>query len=223
MKSRISSAVLVTLLVLAIFTPSVMAAPGDYVDTSEEDMEEEIIIRDDGTSTEERPKLPARPPFTLHDYNSDLHAWIVPIDEYETLKLLVETGYHRATASGYMEEGTGKMTAAGIYEMIMYSLNPDAQDVSSEEEEAVRDFVDTFRAKEGLKDDDMGLNVNYLNKGTPFKSMKNLLIKLRDARRQTYNRRLSGGVGFGDLWEHENHVDTMTEMPAGETGRRLLD
>ena len=171
----------------------------------------------------ERPKLPARPPFTLHDYNSDLHAWIVPIDEYETLKLLVETGYHRATASGYMEEGTGKMTAAGIYEMIMYSLNPDAQDVSSEEEEAVRDFVDTFRAKEGLKDDDMGLNVNYLNKGTPFKSMKNLLIKLRDARRQTYNRRLSGGVGFGDLWEHENHVDTMTEMPAGETGRRLLD
>jgi hypothetical protein len=45
-------AVLVTLLVLAIFTPSIIAAPGDYVDTSEEDMEEEIIIRDDGTSTE---------------------------------------------------------------------------------------------------------------------------------------------------------------------------
>ncbi|GMH55857.1 hypothetical protein TrRE_jg2199, partial [Triparma retinervis] len=170
-----------------------------------------------------RPKLPARPPFTLHDYNSELHAWIVPLDEYETLKLLMETGYDRAVASGYMEEGTGKMTASGIFEMIMYSLNPDMQEVSEEEEAIVKDFVDELRDKEGLKDDELGLNVNYLNKGNPFTSIKTLLIKLRDGRRQTYNRRLSGGVGFGDLWEHENHVDTMVEMQEGETGRKLLE
>mmetsp|Transcript_15766 Transcript_15766/g.32375 ORF Transcript_15766/g.32375 Transcript_15766/m.32375 type:complete len:225 (+) Transcript_15766:73-747(+) len=213
---------LAVMLVVSFF-PTSLAAPEDYVEPTEEDMEEEIIIRDDGTSTEERPKLPARPPFTLHDYNSELHAWIVPLDEYHTLKLLIETGYDRAVAMGHMNPETGKMTAGGIIEMINYCLNPDLQEISEEEEEIIRSSVAEMRSNEGLEDDGMALNVAYLNKGGPYKHIKKLLIRLREGRRHSASRRLSGGVGFGELWLHENEVDAMIEMPEGETGRRMLE
>ena len=146
------------------------------------------------------------------------------MDEYETLKLLMNTGYERAAATGFMEEGTGRMTAAGIEEMVKYSLNPDMLEVTEEEEETIRSWVSTVRENEGLNDDNVGLNVNFLNKGSPYKHVKDLLLKLRAGRREASGgRRLSGGVGFGDLYEHEIEVDTMVKLPEGETGRRLLE
>ena len=97
----ISTLLILSLLLLSLTSKHTLtnAAPEDYVEPSPEDEEweedEELIIRDDGTVAGEKPKLPARPPFTLHDYNATLHAWVSPVDEVKSLKAAVGASYER--------------------------------------------------------------------------------------------------------------------------------
>ncbi|GMI11539.1 hypothetical protein TrVE_jg8536 [Triparma verrucosa] len=206
--------VLITLIALAL------SAPEDYVEPSIED-EEEIIVRSDGTSLKELPKLQPRPPFTLHDY-SPKHAWITPLDEYSTFSSLLETAYERAKVE--YPDGEGRMRAEGVSYMWEYVLNPDYGEIDEEEMDIIDESVLSFRTSESLLSDSLPLNLGYLNKGTPYRTLLNLFHTLRSRRRNQQGRRrmTSDDPSRDGLWEHEVEVDVPKQIKKGEK-RRMLE
>jgi|TARA_B110000971_G_scaffold215955_1_gene250239 hypothetical protein len=137
-----------TLLFVFLFSTHkviIQAAPEDYVEPSPEDEDfeedEEIIVRDDGTVAGERPKLAARPPFTLHDYNATLHAWISPVNELKTLKASIETSYERVS----LEFTEAHLSVEHLLPFMEYILNPDFQEVTEEETEMIGVEVARFK------------------------------------------------------------------------------
>lgn len=98
-------------------------------------------MRDDGTVAGERPKLAARPPFTLHDYNATLHAWISPVNELKTLKASIETSYERVS----LEFTEAHLSVEHLLPFMEYILNPDFQEVTEEETEMIGVEVARFK------------------------------------------------------------------------------
>ena len=189
------------------------------------DSEDLIIVRGDGTLPGEKPKLPSRPPFTLHDYDEEGHSWIVPADENLSLAAQIETGYERARVSNM--DGP-LMRSRSVFDMVTYALNPDGEELTAEEVEAIRAGVVEFKRAQALHvDEEMEISLAFLDKGAPFRFIKNLLITLRAARRdpdEPGRRRLEAGEGkrhLEGLWEHEVGVDRVPTAQ-GFVGRKLL-
>jgi len=229
---RFSNYFLISLLIITIMTKHITtAAPEDYVEPSPEDEDweddEELIIRDDGTVAGERPKLAARPPFTLHDYNETLHAWISPIDEVKTLRAAVESSYQRMC----VEFQENHLKVAHLLPFMQYILNPDDQEITEDETAEIERAVTSLKESEAMIDEGAGLYVGYLNKGSPFEMIKSTFVKMRNGRRE------GGGVGGGQerrqlkteekhldgLYEHEIAVDVPLPLPDGHESRVLLD
>ncbi|GMI08374.1 hypothetical protein TrLO_g4629 [Triparma laevis f. longispina] len=198
----------------------VQSAPEDYEEPSL-DEEEEIIVRSDGTSLADLPKLKPRPPFTLHDY-SPKHAWITPLDENETFLSLLETAYQRAAVE--FPDGEGRMKAEGLTTMWEYVLNPDFGSVTDSEISLIDSAVSSFKSTESLYDDSKPLNYGYLNKGAPYRALISLYHELREGRRESQGRRRmsSEDPSRDGLWEHEVGVDVPTQLPVGVRKRRTL-
>ena len=179
----------------------------------EEWIEEELIYRDGNLDPTSLPKLPARPPFTLHDYEEEKHTWIVPLDEEKTLKESIKSAYERMrivhgktsielieveASIGIDEDGYedntmktttvervvyGMMPVAGISEMVYYILNPDEGEISLEEKDMIDTEISQLLEREGLDNYKKELALGFLNAGGPFRAIKKMLIRMRNYRR----------------------------------------
>jgi hypothetical protein len=230
MKAKLLNlAFLSAVLLLLLSSSPALGAPGDYV---EED-DEEVIPSYDGQAPGEKPKLPARPPFTLHDYNASMHAWITPIDEKASLLAAIETSYIRTIAE--TEHAIKHLPAYKLLDYLNYILNPDGQPTTAEEEESVTTALTAFKITEGLagEHENKKLNLGYLNKGSPYRLVSTLMVKNRRARRvlnggeaeEHRRRRLDNpnSPHLHGLWEHEIGCDVVLELPREHTQRVRLD
>jgi hypothetical protein len=206
------------------FSSNPSARPDEKQRDLIEDSEDQLVSRD-GEKPGEKPKLPARPAFTLHDYDPEKHTWVVPLDEMDTLKAYLETGYERARVAN--EDGP-LMRSRSIFDMVIYALNPDEQEISNEEMDKIRTSVVEFKESQALHiDEQMELNLGFLNKGAPLRFVKNLYITMRNDRRADNapgRRKLEAGEGrrhLEGLWEHEVKVDAVP-TGAGFKERKFL-
>ena len=128
------------------------------------------------------------------------------------------------------KSGRGPLPVSGLLDMVKCVVNPDNQYLYPDEEMKVDDAVNNMKSEEGLlSDPDMPLLLNFLDKGSPLKSMKRLFIELREGRR-TGNMFASDGRRRLNtpedrhkhgLWEHEIEVDHVMEVPIGWTRKML--
>ncbi|GMI39605.1 hypothetical protein TeGR_g11475, partial [Tetraparma gracilis] len=135
----------------------------------------------------------------------------------------LETGYERARV---LNSDGPKMRARSLYDMVAYLINPDAQELAEAEEEAIRIAVAEFREEQALHDEEMELNLAFLDRGAPERFVRNLFIKMRHGRRETPGpgrRKLAAGGGrhLEGLWEHEVGVDAVP-VARGFEKRRFL-